>query len=128
MPTSSAATERSWSAHKFIYSDRRHHIGLEKVNKLVCLYWNQRSVKPLQKVISDPSELEDAIEDDAEDGNGASGICYEVEDDSCSDDDEDDEDLLSRDNTVADEQVSHVQQMDNLLDYSYEFLGTEFSA
>ncbi|KAG6617785.1 uncharacterized protein IUM83_09668 [Phytophthora cinnamomi] len=76
-------------------------------------------------VISDPSELEDAIEDDAEDGNEASGICYEVEDDSCSDDDED---LLSRDNTVADEQVSHVQQMDHVLDYSYEVLRTEFSA
>ncbi|KAJ8515156.1 hypothetical protein ON010_g18593 [Phytophthora cinnamomi] len=97
MPTSSAATERSWS-------DRRHQLGLEKVNKLVGLYWNQRSVKLLQKVISDPSELEDAIEDDAVDGNGVSGICYEEEDDSCLGDDEDDEDLLSRNNTVADKQ------------------------
>lgn len=40
IPTSSAASERSWSIHGFIHSKRRNRLTAERVEKLVFLYTN----------------------------------------------------------------------------------------
>ncbi|KAE8886690.1 hypothetical protein PF005_g26137 [Phytophthora fragariae] len=110
---------------------------------LVGLYWNRRSAKPLRKVISDPSELEEAVEGDKEIVEEATGICYQAEYDISTDDDDDEEALLSSDNADAEGDDNHneqasqervdarsnrenrFQQMNHCLDYSYEYLGTE---
>ncbi|KAE8953049.1 hypothetical protein PR001_g33035 [Phytophthora rubi] len=108
------------------------------------LYCNRRSVKTSRKVISGPSELGEAVEGDKEIVEEATGICYQEEYDISTDDDDDEEALLSSDNADADEddhhnehasqervdarsnRVNRLEKMNHCLNYSYEYLGTEF--
>ena len=42
MPASSAASERNWSAHRFIHSPRRNRLASIRVHKLVFVYSNHK--------------------------------------------------------------------------------------
>lgn len=53
IPTSSAASERSWSIFKFIHSARRNRLKNETVIKLAFIYSNQGSKDPIHRVVYD---------------------------------------------------------------------------
>ncbi|EGZ17280.1 hypothetical protein PHYSODRAFT_498359, partial [Phytophthora sojae] len=79
MPTSSAASERNWSAHKFVYSDRRVNLGLDKINMLISMYWD-RLEKPLPRVIFNPAILQTAVTSEGDDDEEENRIHYEAHD------------------------------------------------
>ncbi|KAE9112336.1 hypothetical protein PF006_g20000 [Phytophthora fragariae] len=70
------------------------------------LVLNRRSVTPSRKVISGPLEFEEAMEVEKEDDEEPTGICCQAEYNSCTDDDEDEDALLSSDNADAAKRAS----------------------
>ncbi|EGZ09969.1 hypothetical protein PHYSODRAFT_522858 [Phytophthora sojae] len=80
MPTSSAASERNWSAHKFVYSDRRVNLGLDKINMLISMYWDRLEKKPLPRVIFNSTTLQTAVTSEGDDDEEENRIHYEAHD------------------------------------------------
>eukprot|EP00644_Phytophthora_capsici_P002673 jgi/Phyca11/105486/e_gw1.11.336.1 len=54
IPTSSAASERSWSIFKFVHSSRRNRLSNDKVIKLAFIYSNHGPKDAIAPVIYDP--------------------------------------------------------------------------
>lgn len=63
IPTSSAASERSWSIHSFIQSQRRNRLSSERLDKLVFVYSNLGDKSSADHILYDLyPEAEDFIE------------------------------------------------------------------
>lgn len=64
VPTSSAASERSWSIHGFIQSQRRNRLTSERLDKLVFVYSNMGDKGAVDQILYELyPEAEDFIED-----------------------------------------------------------------
>ncbi|KAE9310125.1 hypothetical protein PF008_g20528 [Phytophthora fragariae] len=69
IPTSSAASERSWSIHDFIHTKRRNRLNASRVEKLVFIYCNAGSKDAKANTfykLGDEGEEEDDGEADAD--------------------------------------------------------------
>ncbi|KAE8981917.1 hypothetical protein PR003_g28387 [Phytophthora rubi] len=81
IPTSSAASERSWSIHEFIHSKRRNRFDAKRVEKLVFIYCNAGS-KDAKRNIFYRAEGESESESDGDDDAEAASDASMDEDDS----------------------------------------------
>ena len=53
IPTSSAASERSWSMHKIVHNNARNQLKPERVARLVFVYANTRVTKESDEYVED---------------------------------------------------------------------------
>ncbi|KAE8910748.1 hypothetical protein PF005_g29 [Phytophthora fragariae] len=97
IPTSSAASERSWSIHDFIHTKRRNRLDAGRVDKLVFIYYN------------------------AGNKDAKTNIFYQLNEESESEDDNDDEDTTVDDSSAdSDDSNASPSSFANINPYSYE--------
>ncbi|OWZ09766.1 hypothetical protein PHMEG_00017477 [Phytophthora megakarya] len=75
IPTSSAASERSWSIHDFIHTKRRNRLDAERVETLVYIYCNAGNKDSRTSILYtiDESQSDDEDEDEDEEMDEESG-------------------------------------------------------
>ncbi|POM70023.1 Hypothetical protein PHPALM_13621 [Phytophthora palmivora] len=114
MPTSSAATERSWSIHKFIHSDRRNRLKTEKVRKLVFKYSNCEDNTSIPEVVFDGVTLKRKEGGNNSDDEGEPLAISDENDASSSSSDDEKESDGDRDGDTE-------ANADNYVDTSYDY-------